>query len=154
MTRTHAVPRSTLTLPSDTEILIERAFRAPRALVWRAFTDASLLPKWWGPAEVPMTRCEMDLRAGGKFLWAWGEHPMPGEFVEVDAPRRLVYVDTGETPSHITLTFTEEKDGRTLVALLARMPSKSARDEILASGWTEGTQMGYVRLDALLPELG
>src|SRR5688572_15023562 len=108
-----AALRSTLTLPSDTEILIERSFRAPRALVWRAFTDPSLLPQWMGPAEHPMRRCEIDLRPGGKLLWVWGEgeseHRLPGEFVEVDPPRRLVYVDTGDTPSHVTLTFTEEK---------------------------------------------
>src|SRR5688572_22683072 len=113
MASQNVVPLSTLTLPSDTELLIVRAFRAPRALVWRAFTDASLLPKWMGPAEYPMTRCEMDLRPGGKFLWAWGkeggEHRLPGEFLEVDAPRRLVYIDTGDTPSHVTVTFTEEK---------------------------------------------
>lgn len=156
MARTNAAPRSTLTLPSDTELLIERTFRAPRPLVWRAFTDPSLLPRWMGPAESPMTRCEMDLRPGGKFLWAWGkdggEHRLPGEFVEVDPPRRLVYVDTGETPSHITLTFTEVEGG-TKVAMLGRLPSRKMRDEILASGYTEGTELGYVRLDALLPGL-
>lgn len=152
----HAIADSTLTLVSDTEILLERSFRAPRAHVWRAFTDATLVPRWMGPAEFPMTRCEMDVRPGGRFLWAWDEqdHQMPGEFLEVDAPRRLVYVDTGPTPSHITVLFTEENDGRTRVAMHARMPSKAARDEILASGWTEGMEHCYVRLDALVPELG
>lgn len=154
MVPAHAVPGSIVTLPSDTEILLERTFRAPRALVWRAFTDPALVPKWYGPPDVPMTRCEMDVRPGGTFLWAWGEHTMPGVFKEVDAPRLLAYEDTGVTPSYITVTFTEEKDGRTKVALRARMPSKAARDEILASGWTEGTEACYVRLDALLPEVG
>jgi len=149
------IPGSTLTLPSETEILIERSFRAPRELVWRAFTDPSLVPKWMGPAEYPMTRCEIDLRPGGKFLYEWAAqgHQMPGEFVVVDAPSRLVYVDTGDTPSHVTLTFTQEEDGRTKVAMLGRLPTKKMRDEILASGFIEGTELGYVRLDALLPEL-
>lgn len=148
---------STLSTPSDTEILLERTFRAPRALVWRAFTDPKLLPRWMGPAEHPMTRCEIDLRPGGKMIWGWGEdgqgYQMPAEFVEVDAPRRMVYVDTGPTPARVTVTFHEEKDGRTRVAFHARFPDKAGRDEILASGWTEGTEMGYVRLDALLPEM-
>lgn len=150
-----AMPGSTLTLVSDREILLERSFRAPRPLVWRAFTEAPLVRRWMGPAEFPMTRCEMDVRPGGRFLWAWdGQgHEMPGEFVEVDAPRRLVYIDTGPTPSHITLTFTEG-DGRTTVAMHARMPSKAARDEILASGWTEGMEHTYLQLDTLLQELG
>ncbi|MEA3203506.1 MAG: hypothetical protein QOI63_1181 [Thermoplasmata archaeon] len=148
-------PGSTLTLPSDTEILIERSFRAPRALVWRAFTDPALVSKWMGPAEFPMTRCEIDLRPGGKFLYEWASqgHQMPGHFVEVDAPRRLVYVDTGPTPSHVTYTFTEEKDGRTKVSMLARLGSKALRDEMLASGFTDGMEACYVYLDALLPGL-
>jgi len=151
----HVIGGSTLTLPSDTEILIERSFRAPRELVWRAFTDPSLVPRWMGPAEYPMTRCEMDVRPGGKFLYEWASqgHHMPGHFVEVDPPRRLVYVDTGPTPSRVTLTFTQEPDGRTKVAMLGRLPTKQLRDEILASGFNEGTEAGYVRLDALLPEL-
>ncbi|HUR67623.1 MAG TPA: SRPBCC domain-containing protein [Candidatus Thermoplasmatota archaeon] len=170
----HALPGSTMTLLSDTDILLERSFRAPRALVWRAFTEPSLYRKWMGPAEFPMTRCDMDVRPGGKFLHQWGGpdgHQMPGEYVEVDAPSLLAYVDTGETPSRVTITFTQEKDGRigdartrsredgsqfvrTKVAFLARMPSKAARDEILASGWTEGTEACYQQLDALLKEIG
>lgn len=148
-------PGSTLTLPSDTDILIERSFRAPRALVWRAFTDPALVRKWMGPAEFPMTRCEIDLRPGGEFLYEWAAqgHQMPGRFVEVDAPRRLVYEDTGPTPSHVTYTFTEEKDGHTKVAMLARLGSKALRDEMLASGFTEGMEACYVALDALLPGL-
>jgi uncharacterized protein YndB with AHSA1/START domain len=153
MAPTHAIPGSILTLPSDTDILLERSFRAPRALVWRAFTDPALLPKWMGPAEFSMTRCEMDVRPGGKFLWAWGDHQMPGEFKEVDAPRRLSYVDTGDTPSLVTVTFHEETDGRTKISFLARMSSKAARDEMLASGWTEGMDVCYAQLDALLPSL-
>lgn len=155
MANIHAKPTSTLTLPSDTELLIERVFRAPRPLVWRAFTDPALLRKWMGPAEHPMTRCEMDVRVGGKMLWVWGEgaHSLPAEFLEVDPPRRLVYVDTGVTPSHITLTFTEAGDGVTKVAMLGRLSTKALRDEILATGYSEGMEFCYAQLDALLPAL-
>src|ERR1041385_3907636 len=90
---------STLSLPSDTEIQIERTFRAPRAAVWRAFTDPMLVPKWYGPTANSMTRCEIDLRVGGIFLYAGAEPPTPGEFPGAAAPRRYAYVDTGETPS-------------------------------------------------------
>jgi uncharacterized protein YndB with AHSA1/START domain len=143
---------STVTLPSDTEILLERSFRAPRAAVWRAFTDPNLVPKWYGPTAGSMTRCEIDLRVGGKFLYAWGEHTMPGEFTVVDAPRRYSYVDTGVTPSKVTCTFTEE-NGVTKVVVRADLGTKALRDEMLASGWDEGTEACYVFLDKLLPSL-
>ncbi|HLE46783.1 MAG TPA: SRPBCC domain-containing protein [Candidatus Thermoplasmatota archaeon] len=143
---------STLSLPSDTEILIERSFRAPRVLVWRAFTDPKLVPKWYGPTANSMTRCEIDLRVGGKFLYAWGEHTMPGEFTVVDPPRRYAYVDTGVTPSTVTCTFTEEK-GVTKVTMRANLGTKALRDEMLASGWVEGMEACYGFLDKLLPGL-
>ena len=146
------LPASTMTLPSDTEIQIERTFRAPRAAVWRAFTDPKLVPKWYGPTANSMTRCQIDLRVGGKFLYAWGEHTMPGKFTVVDAPRRYAYVDTGETPSTVTCTFTEEA-GVTKVSIRADLGSKVLRDEMLASGWVEGTEACYVVLDKLLPGL-
>jgi uncharacterized protein YndB with AHSA1/START domain len=141
---------SALSLPSDTEIQIERTFRAPRAAVWRAFTDPKIVPQWYGPTANSMTRCEIDLRVGGKFLYAWGEHTMPGQFTAVDAPRRYAYVDTGETPSTVTCTFTEE-GGVTKVLLRADLGTKALRDEMLASGWVEGTEACYVFLDKLLP---
>ena len=155
MAQTNAPLKTSLTLPSDKEILIERTFHAPRAHVWRAFTDASLLPKWMGPAPHSMTRCEMDLRVGGNFLYVWGAgedaHRQPGKFVEVDPPRRLVYDDTGDTPARVTLTFTEVQGG-TKVALRGLMPSKAVRDEILSSGYSEGMEVCYANLDALLRE--
>jgi len=141
---------STLSLPSDTEIQIERTFRAPRTAVWRAFTDPKLVRKWYGPTANSMTRCEIDLRVGGKFLYAWGEHTMPGEFTVVDAPRLYAYIDTGETPSTVTYTFTE-KEGLTKVTLRADLGTKALRDDMLASGWVEGTEACYVFLDKLLP---
>lgn len=160
MARTHAIPGSILTLPSETEILVERTFRAPRALVWRAFTDASLLPKWMGPAAYEMTRSEMDVRVGGKYRWVWrldeGDLSMHGEFLEVDAPRRMVtteYMDPHPIPTHNVTTFSEEKDGRTKVAILIRVPSKEMRDMMLATGMQAGMDEGYARLDALLGEL-
>lgn len=52
---TVAPSASTVTFPSDTEIELVRSFAAPRELVWRAFTDPALLPKWNGLPEFPMT---------------------------------------------------------------------------------------------------
>ena len=37
---------TTVTLPSDTEIAMSRTFDAPASLVWKAFTDPSLLRRW------------------------------------------------------------------------------------------------------------
>ena len=31
------------------DLVFERTFDAPRELVWKAFTDPTIIPRWWGP---------------------------------------------------------------------------------------------------------
>lgn len=154
---THAA--STLTLPSDTEIRIDRTFEAPRPLVWRAFTDAKLLPRWMGPAVYKMIKSEMDVRTGGEYRWVWDVPPnelvIRGRFVEVVAPTRMVtteFMEPYPEPSHNITTFTE-KGGRTTVSIVMKLASKEARDAVLATGMKEGMDEGYRRLDGLLKDL-
>lgn len=151
---------SVLDLPSETEIRIDRTFDALRALVWRAFTDAKLLPRWMGPAQYKMTKSEMDVRTGGAYRWVWDVPPtelvIRGNFVEVTPPKRMVtteFMEPFPEPSHNVTTFTE-KDGRTTVSILIRVASKEARDAMLATGMKDGMDAGYTRLDSLLRELG
>ncbi|HLE96794.1 MAG TPA: SRPBCC domain-containing protein [Candidatus Thermoplasmatota archaeon] len=159
MAPTHAaIPGSTLTLPSDTEFEIVRSFAAPRELVWRAFTDPTLLRKWSGPAGSTMTVCEMDVRPNGKFRWTFAgeglEFTTAGLIHEVDKPRRLVMesMDPDPTPEVRTMTF-EESSGRTTVTIRIKAATKEVRDAMLASGMTEGMEMTYTQLDSLLTEL-
>src|SRR5262245_48529632 len=104
-------PASTLTLPSDTEILIVRSFAPRSELVWRACTEPKLIPKWYGPARHPMTICEMDVRANGTFRWGWGEggsaFTTKGIIHTADKPRLLVMEsrDPDPTPEIRTMTF-------------------------------------------------
>src|SRR5262245_50887321 len=117
---------STLTLPSERQILIERSFHAHRPLVWRMFTDEKMLPKWMGPAQYKMTTSKMDVRKGGTYRWVWdlggGELVITGRFLEVDPPKRAVTEEfmgdlEGGPGAHNVMTFTE-KAGWTTVSLL------------------------------------
>lgn len=155
---TVAPPASTLTLPTDTEIQIERVFAAPREIVWRAFTDPTLLTKWTGLPGFPMTVCEMDVRPHGKFRWTFAgegtEFTTAGVIHVVDRPRRLVMesMDPDPMPEVRTITF-EESGGHTIVIMRIKMATKEIRDAMLASGTIEGMEVSNVRLDALLLEL-
>ena len=58
----------------DTEtpqLAISRVFDAPRALVFRAFTDPDHLATWWGPSgnSLPRDEIEFDVRPGGFQRW-------------------------------------------------------------------------------------
>ncbi len=43
---------TSVTTPSDREIVTERVFDAPRERVYAAFTDPELIPEWWGPRKM------------------------------------------------------------------------------------------------------
>ncbi|MGH2549737.1 MAG: SRPBCC domain-containing protein, partial [Thermomicrobiales bacterium] len=58
-----------LSLPSDTQIIMQRNFDAPRELVFRAYTDPELVPQWWGLRIATTTVDKLDLRVGGKWRW-------------------------------------------------------------------------------------
>jgi uncharacterized protein YndB with AHSA1/START domain len=51
-------------------LVIERIFDAPRELVWKAWTDPEQVLRWWGPTGFSSPAAEIDLRVGGKYLWA------------------------------------------------------------------------------------
>lgn len=50
---------------AEREITITRMFDAPRAVVFRAWTDAGQLAQWWGPKGFTNPVCEIDVRVGG-----------------------------------------------------------------------------------------
>ena len=61
-----------ISTPSDEEIRITRSFDAPRMLVWDAYTRPELLKRWLGAMPGwSWAVCEMDVREGGRYRWAW-----------------------------------------------------------------------------------
>jgi uncharacterized protein YndB with AHSA1/START domain len=54
---------------ADQQVLITRIFDAPRAQVFRAWTDPAQVAAWYGPAhmEAPPERVNIDLRVGGRW---------------------------------------------------------------------------------------
>ena len=88
-----------VTMPAERDFVISREFDAPRAQVWRAFTQATHLASWWGPATFRLSRCEVEPRVGGSYsMTMTGPYPGPGDmdyavdgvFLEIVAPDRFV----------------------------------------------------------------
>jgi uncharacterized protein YndB with AHSA1/START domain len=54
---------------TDQDVLITRVFDAPRAEVFRAWTDPDEVAAWYGPAhmEVPRENVRIDARVGGRW---------------------------------------------------------------------------------------
>jgi uncharacterized protein YndB with AHSA1/START domain len=157
-----------VSLPSDTDVEVRRAFQAPRELVYEAYTKPELMRRWLtGSAGWTMTVCEMDVRVGGTFRWRWRadedgkEFGFHGEFLDVEAPSRIRNTEAfdpgdvggsmGAEPAIVTVTL-EEQDGVTIMTTLIEYDSRSSRDEALATGMTDGMETSYANLDALLSE--
>ncbi|WP_299861593.1 SRPBCC domain-containing protein [uncultured Hoeflea sp.] len=73
---------------------IDRIFNAPRAVVWRAWTDPQLLAQWYGPGVDTIIH-RFDLRPGGEWRneMRWGDKSDLSKMVfeEVTPPEKLVW---------------------------------------------------------------
>lgn len=147
----------------DNEIVITREFNAPRDLVFRAFTEPDLMRRWlYGPEHWEMTRCEVDLRAGGAYRYDWRDQDgstmgAGGTFLEVTPPERIVATERFDDPwypgeNRITQEFAE-RDGRTMLAMTLHYETKEARDMVLQSGMDAGLEAGYARVEAVIAGL-
>jgi uncharacterized protein YndB with AHSA1/START domain len=160
--------KAQVSLPSEREVEVTRSFRAPRALVYRAYTEPDLVRRWLlGPPGWSMPVCEMDVRVGGRYRWRWrsddngSEFGFSGTFREVQPPSRLVHTEAydpgsvgGGYPGQdaiVTVTFTEDA-GVTTVKSSIDFGSKEARDAAIATGMTDGMEQSYQLLDRLLDE--
>jgi uncharacterized protein YndB with AHSA1/START domain len=148
------------TTPGPAVFVIRREFAAPRALVWRAWTDPSVIARWWGPDGFTTPAVDLDLRPGGRFrivLRSPGgrDHPMAGIFREIVPPVRLVYTEVANPAEHgtqealVTVTLME-KAGRTHVMVVTECAGPSERD-FLGMGANSGWSQAFERLDRLLP---
>ena len=84
--------RTKVTLPSELEILITREFAAPRDVVFKAMTDPTLIPRWWGPRAYTTEVDTMDVRPGGKWRFVnrtpdGTVHGFRGEYREIVGAR-------------------------------------------------------------------
>ena len=162
------IEKAQVVLPSDREVKVTRSFKAPRKLVYKAYTDPTLVQRWLlGPPGWSMPVCEMDVRVGGKYRWRWrsndnnSEFGFSGTFREVQPESRIVHTEVydpgtlgDEHPSGeaiVTLSFVESA-GVTTVTTLIDFGSKEARDGAVATGMTDGMEQSYQLLDKLLTE--
>ena len=158
-----------ITLPSEREIVITRAFDAPRALVFDAWTKPALLKRWWGAPGWSLPVCEIDLRVGGAWRYVMRnergiEMTLRGVYREIVRPERLVNTQLmegcegqGESEAVCTMVLAERAGGtkqmHTTMTSTARYPSREVRDSVLKHGTTEeGMEAVFSRLARVLTE--
>jgi len=153
-----------VTLPADNQIFITREFAAPRANVWRAYTEPELIKRWWAGRKGTVTSVDVDLRIGGRWRYVMTanggfEVAFHGEFRMIDAPSLLINTEAFEgvpdpeaTAGLVTVTLTE-RDGRTYMEMLCEYPDKAVRDAVIGSGMESGMQESYDILEEVAAAL-
>ena len=131
---------------SDAPILrLERSFAAPRERVFRAWTDAAELARWFAPTGEHTTKViALDVRVGERYRIemhspSGNVYTVVGTFREIRPPERLVFTwawegkDMGETL--VTLEFRDRGGSTDLLLTHELFPTQEMRDEH-ARGWT------------------
>ena len=152
-----AMNRTVVERKSDLELVVTRTFNAPAHIVFEAWSKPELFKQWWVPKSVgmAMVSCDMDIRTGGRYHLVFShpdfDQPMAffGTYKEVTPHKRLVWMNEESDQGAVTTVTFEEHDGKTLVTLHERYPTKAALEEALA-GSAEALPEQFAQLDELL----
>lgn len=135
----------------ETDIIVRRDFTHPPARVWRSLTEPALIRQWLG-GPAAMTRCDIDARPGGSFLFEWPDFAFSGPILATDPPHRMIHEErfSGDPAYrvHITTDLAPQGSG-TRMTMVMRYPDAASRAAAVEMGMTDGFDQVYDRLDAL-----
>jgi uncharacterized protein YndB with AHSA1/START domain len=156
-------------MAESTDLVLERVFDAPRELVWRAYTTADHIMKWWAPRPYRTVECEIDLRPGGTFYTRMVgpddfDSPVQGCILEAVEAEKLVwttaltggYRPAGNAPAGCgalmftaVVTLEEVAGGKTRYRVVAKHKDAADSTTHAAMGFHDGwgtcaTQLGEV----------
>lgn len=131
-------------------LTITRLIAAPRAIVWRCWTEPELIKQWFTPRPWTTPVVEIDLRPGGAsymlFRGPEGEEfPNRGVYLDVVPGERLVFTDayveawvpSAEPFMTATATFADEDGGTRYTAEVLHW-SEEARARHEQMGFHDG----------------
>ena len=137
-----------MTAPSaELTLEMQRVLAAAPSAVFGAFSDSSMLMRWWGPEGFTTPSLEFEPRVGGGYrieMQPPEADPfyLTGEFREVDPPARLAYTfvwvdpDPDDVETLVTLSF--RNLGESTEVALTQSPFKTeARRALHRDGWTD-----------------
>jgi len=158
--------------PQEKDLTITRIFDAPREIVWAIWTEPEFVRRWWGPEGFTAPVARVDLRVGGKYLYCMRSSDCEdfwstGVYKEIVPFERIVATDSfademgiivpaahygmdGVWPKEllVTVTFEEEKDGKTRFTLVHSGLPPGEQMELAEAGWNES----FEKLDRVLEE--
>ena len=128
---------------SDRELVFHRSFKAPRELVFEAWTNPNHVVHWFGPKGFTNTIREMSVKPGG--VWRFVMHGPDGTdypnkivFKEVVKPSLLTFDQGWDVDGfsndpgkfEVVVNF-EAKGNTTVLTMKMTFKSKEAKDEVV-----------------------
>lgn len=138
----------------ELDLTLERVIRAPRGVIWTAWTDPVRFAQWWVPAPAKCRVERLDVRPGGAMVTRlsedgerFGPH-LDATFLVVDQEERLVFTNAVDSswrpakPEPIAMTaeisLADHPDGTDyrIVVRHADPASRALHEELgFADGW-------------------
>ncbi|MCU0864720.1 MAG: SRPBCC family protein [Planctomycetes bacterium] len=147
------------------DLSITRLIAAPRAKLFRAWTEPALLQQWFTPRPWTTPVVRTDPRAGGSnyFLMrgpAGEEHPCHGVYLEVVQDRRIVFTDAftsawvpSAKPFMVGIITFDDENGGTRYTATARHWTAEDRATHEQMGFYSGWNAAADQLEALVRTL-
>jgi len=143
------------------DLVISRLVRAPRAKLWRAWTDPRLLKEWWCPKPWTTEVRAFELRPGGAFHTFMrgpdgNTSDNPGCFLEIVPQQKIVMTSMllgGWRPATpwlgmtAVITMADEGDGTRYVATVMH-PDTATRSRHEEMGFFQGWNTCIDQLEA------
>lgn len=140
----------------DLDLTLERIIRAPRAAVWRAWTDPERLAQWFLPAPTRLRVDRLDVRPGGALVTRMSDDGttfvphLDATYLVVDDQERIVFTnvidsswrptDPRPVPMVAEITLADHPDG-TDYRVLVRHGDPEARAQHEKLGFADGWGM-------------
>jgi uncharacterized protein YndB with AHSA1/START domain len=153
-------------------LTITRLFDAPRALVWKAWTEPGYIMRWWGPEGFTAPVVKIDLRVEGTYLFCMRSPEgrdfwSTGVYREIVPYERIVATDNfsdekgnivpsayydiigDQSPDlQVTVTFIEQQ-GRTTLTLRHEGFPQGHLSDLARAGWNQSLDKFAILLDDL-----
>lgn len=152
--------------PTEIDIVMTRVFKAPRALLFRLWSEPEHVKQWWGPEGFINHQVEIDFQVGGRFFVSMAApdgtlYPCEGIYTEIVADERIVYqghadIDhpcgAGLPPQAIvSVSFKDEPqtDGHPLTRLIlhTKLLTPDRTQAAINGGYVIGWQGALSRLE-------
>jgi uncharacterized protein YndB with AHSA1/START domain len=153
-------------LDPDLDLVLVRELAAPRAVIWRCWTEPEHLMQWFVPKPHKVTACHLDVRVGGAcnttFDVEGAVMENKGVYLEVVPGEKLVFTDTyteGWKPAAepfmtAIVTFEDLGGGRTRYTAVARHRNAETARQHREMGFHDGWGTVATQLEAYAQGLG